>query len=286
MSPPTGKRGTRKNANRCPCNSCISSKVGGGLKRLKVALCLFGQPRRYKEGYDIFMEWLKAPYHSNIEFDVFFHTWSLSPNDTISSYYRELEDEDKIIPEGIVDKLKQLYRPVASAEDMPITFDSAMYENSLLYNRTNEWGRENINNTLSQQYSRQRVRNLFYGYTKNTGVKYDFVIGSRFDFIVPLSVNLNELNPTMVHLTNCRFPRKHLPDPLIIMNQKVFIKLFNVFDNLPNLINNEKLAQHFAKKCKELYIFHPEEILHMNYIYYYHDNSAFEYHEGIPNFHQ
>ena len=284
--PEQTKRGTRKNSTRCSCNTCMSRASGKGLKRMKVALCLFGQPRRFKEGYDILMEWLKAPYHSNIEVDVFFHTWIMQPNEAISSYYRELEDEDKVIPEGTIDKLKELYRPVACTEDKPIVFDKAMYENSLLYKRTNEWGRENANNTLSQQYSRQKVRDLLHGYTKNTGVKYDFVIGSRFDFIVPLTVDLNDLNPTRVHLTDCRFPRKHLPDPLIICNQKVFLKLFNVFDNLSNLINNDKLAKHFAKTCKELYIFHPEEILHMNYIYYYHDNSALEYHEGIPNFHK
>jgi hypothetical protein len=269
----------------------MSKVTGKELKRMKVALCLFGQPRRFKEGHDIFMEWFKAPYHSNVEVDIFFHAWFMPPvagEKTVYSVspYRELGEEDTLIQEGTIDKLKELYHPVAFAEDKPILFDKAMYENSLLYKRTNEWGRENANNTLSQQYSRQKVRDLLQEHVKNTGVRYDFVIGSRFDFINPLTVNLNDLNPTRVHLTDCRFPRKHLPDPLIIANQKVFMRLFNVFDNLSNLINNDKLAKHFAKVCKELYIFHPEEVLHMNYIYYYHDNTAFEYHEGIPNFHQ
>jgi hypothetical protein len=285
-----GARTTRR-AAKCSCNICISKNTGRPLKRLRVALCLFGQPRRFKEGYDVFMKWLKAPHHSNIDVDVFFHSWFMKPvpGEKISyttSQYRTLGEEDTLIQEGTIDQLKQLYNPVAYAEDKPIEFDENIYVHSLLYKRTNELGHENANNTLSQQYSRQKVRDLVMNHSKGHGIKYDFIIGSRFDFINPITVNINELNPTKVHLTDCRFPRKHLPDPLIICNQRVFMKLFNVYNNLRNIINNNTLAKHFVKTCKELYIFHPEEILHMNYIYYFHDNSAFEYHTGIPNFHK
>ena len=285
------RNSTRKNSNKCYCNTCTAKASGTGLKRLRVALCLFGQPRRFKEGHTIFMDWLKAPHHSNIDVDVFFHAWFMppTPGEKIvftTSPYRTLDEEDTEIQEGTIDKLNQLYNPVASAEDKPIEFDRKMYDSSLLYRRSNEFAHENANNTLSQQYSRQRVRDLLLDHTKTHGIKYDFVIGSRFDFINPITVNINELNPRKVHLTACRFPRKHLPDPLIISNQRVFMKLFNVFNNFRNIINNDTLAKHFAKTCKELYIFHPEEILHMNYIYYFNDNSAFEYHDGIPNFHK
>lgn len=284
------KSGPKNPEKPCTCNMCVADATGNGLKPLRVALCLFGQPRRFKDGHKVFMDWLKAPYHHNVTVDVFFHTWFMTPtngnNNTFTvSAYRPMPARDKVIQEGTIDKLIELYNPVAYFEEKPIIFDRAMYEDSLLYSRTNEMGKDNANNTLSQQYSRQKVRDILFDYMKQQQVPYDFVIGSRFDFLIPITVNLNELQPEMVHLTSCRFPRKHLPDPLIITNTQIFGKLFNVFRNLANLVNNEVLAKHFYKVCKELYIFHPEELLHMNYIYYFNDNSAFVYHDGIPNFH-
>lgn len=285
------KRTTRKYTRGCSCNECTIKAIGGGLRPLRVALCLIGQPRRFKEGHAVFMEWLKAPYNSNVSFDTFFHAWKI-PVDPAKgavyqiSPYREVTDEDLNVEQNTLEQLVQLYKPVAHTQDEPIIFDPATYKNSLLYKETNQFGRENANNTLSQQYSRQKVRDLLINYCRQNQVKYDFVICSRFDFLNPITVNFNQLDPAGVHLTDCRYPRRHLPDPLYICNQQTFSKLNNVYNNFQNISNSKDLAKHFAETCDELYIFHPEEILHMNYIWYFKDNSAFVYHEGIPNFHK
>ena len=284
----TQKRRTTRKYNRgCSCNKCTVKAVGGGLRPLRIALCLIGQPRRFQEGHTTFMNWLKAPYHQNVSFDTFFHAWKIPDQGATYSIspYREVTDADRHIDPSTLEKLIELYSPVAYAEDTPITFDPAIYENSLLYERTNDFGRKNVNNTLSQQYSRQKVRDLFLEYSRKHSVKYDFVICSRFDFLNPITLDFNVLDPSFVHLTNCRYPRRHLPDPLYICNPQTFSKLNNVFRNFATISNSEELANHFVKTCNELYIFHPEEILHMNYIWYFNDNSAFRYHDEIPNFH-
>jgi len=236
------------------------------------------------------MNWLKAPYNHNVSFDTFFHAWKIPVDPaqgaiyTISPY-RPVTDQDRSVDPNTLERLIQLYNPVAYAEDAPITFDPIIYKDSLLYERTNDFGRDNVNNTLSQQYSRQRVRDIFLEYSRKHSMKYDFVICSRFDFLNPITLDFNTLDPTRVHLTNCRYPRRHLPDPLYIVNPQTFSKLNNVFRNFATISNSDELAKHFAEVCNELYILHPEEVLHMNYIWYFKDNSAFMYHNEIPNFH-
>ena len=292
MSNSSTKRFTRKSSKGCSCNECTVKAIGGSLRPLRVALCLLGQPRRFREGYHTFMNWLKAPYHKNLTFDVYFHAWKIPTDPTTTatytiSPYRDdiLVDEDRIVDPSTIEQLVELYKPVAYEESEPIIFDPAIYKNSLLFERTNSFGRENANNTLSQQYSRQRVRDIFIQHSRKHHIKYDFVITSRFDFLIPITLDFNTLDPTCVHLTSCRFPRKHLPDPLYISSPHVFSKMNNVFKNFHNISNSDALAKHFDKTCDELYIFHPEEILHMNYIWYFNDNSAFRYHDEIPNFH-
>jgi len=282
-----GKRITRKikQAEACGCNDCVSRASGKPLRQLRVALCLLGQPRRYAEGHKVFMEFIHAPHHINIKFDVFFHAWKLPQNGSfVHSAYRELSPEELVFHDNTVDDLVKLYDPISYVVNDATTFDRSKYENTLLYNRSSEFSQNNANNTISQFYSRQKVRNLVLDYAKKHKINYDFIIGSRFDFIQPLDIDLNKLDPNGVHLTDCRFPRKHLPDPLVICNQNTFSKMFNVYNNLHNIVNNEELAEHFAKECNEEYIFEPEQTMHMNYIWHFKNNNAFRYHTGIPNF--
>lgn len=282
---------TRKK-KECRCNSCISERTGKDMKPLRVAICLFGQPRRAAEGFETFKKLMNQSYHSNVTFDVFFHTWlgHANPGGKISyttSLFRNLKKKDTDVDADVLDKLVSMYKPKSFDVNTPIEFQKDLYEDTLLYNNTNEYGKENANNNLSQQFSRQRVRDLFHSYVRATGTRYHFVLGSRFDYLNKIDINFNILEPAYLHVGAYRKPRHSIPDALVISNQQMFLKVFNVFNNFPKIANNKRLADHFVKVSKrELFILHPEELLHINYIYYYKDNSLIEYHWEIPNFHK
>lgn len=282
---------TRKK-KECRCNSCTSERTGKDMKQLRVAICFFGQPRRAAEGFETFKKLMNQSYHSNVTFDIFFHTWVKheNPGGKISyttSLFRNLRKKDTDVDADIIDKLVSMYKPKSFDVNTPIEFQKDLYEDTLIYRRTNEYGKENANNNLSQQFSRQRVRDLLQSYIKATGIHYDFVLGSRFDYLNKIDINFNVLEPAYLHVASYRKPRRSIPDALVISNQSMFLKVFNVFNNFTKIANNKRLADHFTTVCKrELFILHPEELLHINYIYYYKDNSLIEYHDEIPNFHK
>ena len=284
-------RQTRKR-RECGCNSCVATANGGGMKDLRVAICLYGQPREAKGGFETFTKLMNQEYHSNITFDIFFHSWIMheNPGEKISytpSPYRGLKKEQTEVDSNILEQLVSMYKPVSFGASIPITFRKEIYENTLLYNNTNEYGQQNANNIMSQTYSRQKVRDTLAAYIKATGAHYDFVLGSRFDYMNDIAINFNTLEPANLHTASYRRPRHSIPDGLIICNQAMFLKVFNIFNNFHNIVNNKELADNFVKTSKkELFIFHPEEILHINYIYYFKNNNLIEYHDEIPNFHK
>jgi len=266
-----------------------NSPVSIGGKPLRVAICLFGQPRRAKEGFEIFKKLMNEPYHSNITFDIFFHSWIMyeNPGGKISyteSAYRILKKENIEVNGDILEQLLSMYKPVSFDVSTPITFKKDAYENTLLYNNTDQLGKNNLNNVLSQTYSRQKVRDVLASYIKATGTHYDFVIGTRFDFLNEIGINLNTIEPTNLHVGTYRFPIISIPDVLAICNQDMFLKMFNIFNNFHNIMNNKQLEEKYVKLCKARFWFHPDEIFHINYLYYFKDNKRIEYHDELPKF--
>lgn len=282
-------RQTRKK-KECASNSCVS--IGGGMKLLRVAICFYGQPRRAKEGFETFKKLMNEPYHSNIIFDIFFHTWIMhaNPGEKISyagSTYRTLTKENTEVNSDILEQLVSMYKPIGFDASTPITFKKDAYENTLLYNNTKESSKNNLNNLLSQSYSRQKVRDILASYIRATGAHYDFVVGSRFDFLNAIGINFNTLEPANLHVSSSQRPRHIIPDNFMLCNQAMFLKIFNIFNNLHNIVNNKELEENFLKVCKgESFIFNPEEIFLINYIYYFKDTKLIEYHTEIPDFHK
>jgi hypothetical protein len=142
--------------------------------------------------------------------------------------------------------------------------------------------KKNISNTLSQYYSKQKVRDLLYNESTKENINYDMVIISRFDMLKEIDINLNDLDKNYTYISNIHYPRFIFSDDFVISPYNIFLKFLNVYDNLHNLINNDELREKITQ-YKEEYIMCSETLLFSNYLYYYNDLSNIKY-INIPHF--
>lgn len=248
---------------------------------VKIAYCLYGQPRNLAEGHRIISTFVEK-----YDVDFYYHTWTL-PNEHVKyehSHYRHVKDTDLKYEANIIDKINVLYQPKTYAVDPSVTFTythSADFMNSIMYSNTEHRNRLNISNALSQYYSKQKVRDLLYDEIRKTNVTYDFVICSRFDMLKPIFIDLHRLNPHKVYVSDINLPRYIFSDAMVISNVDSFLNMFNVYNNLHNIINDTDL-QRLVETYNEKFVFVPECLLFSNYLYYYKNTDNVEY-INIPN---
>lgn len=249
---------------------------------MKIAVCLYGQPRKYLEGHSKLMQYINQ--YPDISFDIFYHTWHKEPLSNENLYYEtsgHRNESIKILP-NTASIIQNLYNPVAFIVEEPRIFIDDFYTDSIWYKMSTPANQANCSNTISQQYSRQQVRNLLKDYIEKTKTKYDFVIGIRFDFLNILRLNLYELDKTKLYVNNIHGPSRFiLNDNAIVTNVNTFLCLYNVIENLHNIINNKDAK--LIKYGEDPY-FNPEQLLFENYLYYFDTIENIVYTQDIPNF--
>jgi hypothetical protein len=251
---------------------------------VKIAVCLYGQPRHYSEGCKNIKKFVE-----NQDVDFYYHTWILNSNESYYTHseYRNINQEELKGDKDIITKLNLLYNPKAYVfeESKSNYFDIKAKDevvNSLAYSRTN--GHKEvfrISNTLSQLYSRQQVRNLLYHTIETEKIEYDCVIMIRFDFLKPINVTIN-LNKQLIYVSNIHYPRKIFADAIFLLSVENFFKMFNIYDNLHNIINNKALDT-LVSSYNEVMCISPENLIFANYLYYFNDLKNVNY-VYFPNF--
>jgi len=250
---------------------------------MKIAFCLYGQPRYYNEGFINIYSFLKR--NNNIEVDFYYHTWIGNENQKydISSwaFTRQINNEVLKIDKNIINKLNELYKPRDFCFDNVKDFDLQKYKNSIfIMHDTNEKDDKNV---MSQFYSRNQVRNLLLDNIKKNNIEYKYVITSRFDFLKPITIDLNNINPDKIYVANLHLPRKIFPDNLMILSINNYLNLFNTFENLDNILHNEEIKKKVHENG-EVLLFLPEMILFVCFLYYFDDFSNVVYTNQIPDF--
>lgn len=251
---------------------------------MRIAFCLYGQPRDYKKGYETIKNFISK--QENIFIDFFYHTWILEPTDVyIVSPWRNIDSKTLVYQDKVVDDLNKFYHPLRYHTEKAIKkFDRTLYENTLAFKNThNDQKLTNIDNILSQMYSRTKVRNLLNEYIETTGTSYQCVIMSRFDYDKDVSIILNNIDLSKVHISYQCYPRAIIPDNFIISPTEVFLDWFNIFDNLSNLLNNQYIFD-LMQIHKENLEINSEELILANYLFYNHDVKNIEYSYQIPCF--
>lgn len=250
---------------------------------MKIAICLYGQPRNYKKGYDVLSNFIHL--NSSYDFDFFLHTWTIQENETYNvSPWRPIH-KDEIVNTNI-QEIIHLYNPKShEIENQINTFDEQLYIHSIAYNNThNQRQRNNINNTLSQLYSKNKVRKLFNNYMNQTNTKYEAVIICRFDFMNEIQLDLSTIDLNYVY-TSFIGRSINIPNTsFCIMPVNIFIKWFNMFDNLLYTINNTELHE-IVKKNNHIYTLNIEEIEVSHFIIYFGTTDIIKYISNIPDFH-
>lgn len=251
---------------------------------MKVAYCIYGQPRRFEEGHAIIMKLLSK--NPSVCVDFFYHTWHSEPKEGEKTYYvasghRSIQPHHLMIQQGTIEKLNELYKPKDYKVDAPRTFDVGLVEPSLLFDNTSN--RQNIPNILSYFYSNQMVRDVLSNWISATGTEYDLVITSRFDQLLEADIDLTTLDRTKMYTSYISRPRMYITGHFQISNVEVYLNTFNVFNNLPNIKDNKSLLE-YMKRCGLIPCVNGEELLTTNYIYYYNNFDNVVLSDSIPNF--
>jgi hypothetical protein len=234
---------------------------------MRVACVLFGQPRYYETGYNNIRHFFQNQ-NSNVQVDFFYHCWTLNDNDTYSAAKWNYIDPSCLQYENnIPNHLLELYNPIRYEYENQsnMIFDESMYKNTLVYNQTDEFLKENINNILFQTYSRNKARNILDNYIKETNTIYDFVIMTRFDIGNLPIFDLNILDCSNTYIPNNHYPRKIIPDVFFIIPVNVFLAWFTIYDSLSDLLNNENIITKVSDFGEKLVI-NSEQLIFGKYL--------------------
>lgn len=175
---------------------------------MKIALCLSGQPRSFKQGYSYHKEHL-LDYH---DVDVFIHTWAVRG----------------------IEELNILYRPKAMLVESSLegNFDQ-------MYINTPDAIRHPPRFTVSMLYSMWQSSNLREEYEKKHKFKYDWVIKSRTDFALNTLIPFELLNPDLLYIPNERTvpTRDFGNDQFAFGGSDVMSKRMGIYENIDRFYN-------------------------------------------------
>ena len=256
---------------------------------MRIAVLLFGQPRDYTTGYKNITKFLSK---QNAEVDFFYHCWTIEKG---SKYEHALAwskatDDDLSFKDNIQNTLEELYKPVSKEYEMQISnFDTSLCIESLAYenmfqNRTPIIIEKikNLNGTLSQMYSRNKVAKLLKNHMEKTGVSYDCVLMTRFDIAFSPNMNLNGLDLSKTYVSGAIVPRTIMLDKFIIAPTEVIINISNLYEDLSEIVNNEELSDSL-KRLGELLQLNLEELILAKYISHYKNVDNVRYLAEIIN---
>lgn len=231
---------------------------------MKIAVCLFGQPRDYMRGYNLIKKFIEGQ-HKNIVFEFFYHCWLIQPNEVPLTFNDRPEDVtyNTYNPE-IVHKLNSLYKPVGFiAEPSMTNFEEIKYKDSQIFKNSNEGLKSKVPAVLSQHYSRNKVRNLLAEHN----CTYDCVIITRFDTDKTLEIDLLSSDTTKIYAADDAPHRTtYAPDHFIVCPYNQFLIWFDLYENLNNVLYSDKVVEKF-NKYREVYHITPETLM-MSWYYY------------------
>lgn len=233
---------------------------------MKIAVCIYGQPRFYKHGYMYLHELINK--YPTYTFDFFIHCW-FSESDVgtqyTHSYYRNVDENELIVKPDVDKEIVELYHPKMVEFEPVRTFDVSFIYGSLIDKNTTERQRSNYNNVLSSSYSKLRVNQILQTYMNTNNETYDLVIATRFDYLNDFIVDLPSIDKSKLNIIHCP-THFNINDSYIITNPQIYNDYSQTYNNLEHLINDENLKQMYLK-YSIYYEFVPENIILLNLLY-------------------
>ena len=196
---------------------------------MKIALCLSGQPRCVKQGY----EYHKKNLLDHYDVDVFCHVWD-SP--------------------GIEDIA--LYKPMAAMIEEPLTNDLSKYTR-VPPPQPNWKVKDPARSVWNLTYSLMKANELKIINEEETITSYDWVIRSRYDFALNVVIPFAELDNTKLYVPNCRMtPQRDFGnDQFAFSSSKNMDKYADCFNQIEKfydrgtiMIGEEMMAENWREK--------------------------------------
>jgi hypothetical protein len=187
---------------------------------MKIAICVSGQARNFKQSYNSLKIYLLDKY----DCDVYFHTWK-TPNFESTNF--GFGNTQYTLTDNDYNDLIQLYNPKKYIIEKPIVFDASDYKCPI-------W-RQPLNNTLSMFYSIYKSIQLVEG-------EYDYIIRTRFDIdYSKFNLELPQEGITLPEWnTDIRVKDRGYYDVLAIGKQQDMNTYSETFSNVISYITNDE----------------------------------------------
>lgn len=216
---------------------------------MKVALCLYGQPR-YLDNPVPYKTHIDNIY-SQVDVDVFTHFW-LDEGDRYDSSDWSNKYENYILPDTL-SLINEKYKPVRIVYENTKIFE--MIDNDRMKGLT-LYTDNNYQNLNCHLYSLERVLEMLEKHIEETGTSYDFVIVSRYDNIIHSFPDLKSLSSDKFYKSS---QYQHFVDLMFVFN--------------PVFINGLKAHQNFGELSNSVQSFIAEDYKLNNFLKYHsHDN--------------
>jgi hypothetical protein len=247
---------------------------------MRVAIVFYGQPRDYIQGYHNIMEFINK--QECCSFDFFYHCWKLNEGQYYNhSRWRDIDINTLIFKEDILAELKYLYNPISCEieHQQDVSFDEALYKDTIAFQNTEEIKIQNINNTLYNIHSKNKARKVLQTYLDNNKeVTYDFVVLTRFDIGIMPDLNLSEADTNNTYISDIHYPRNIISDACIVAPTDIFLKWFT-FEKIRDILDNYYLLEEL-RAFNENFEINIEEIVFAKYIFHYKNMDNIRYFKG------
>ncbi len=192
---------------------------------MKIALCLSGQPRCVKQGY----EYHKKNLLDHYDVDVFCHVWEAPGIEEV-----------------------ELYQAIATMVEKPLTNDLSKYTR-VPPPQPNWKVKDPARAAWNLTYSLMKANELCQSWEE----KYDWVIRSRYDFALNVVIPFAELDNTKLYIPNCRMtPQRDFGNDQFAFssqeNMNKYADCFNqidkFYDNGTIMIGEEMMSANWKEK--------------------------------------
>jgi hypothetical protein len=263
---------------------------------MKIALLLYGQPRNIDN-----MKVIES--HKNLiinkyDTDVFCHTYY--SDDGIYTMNPYLKKEPIKCDKKYLNIINDEYKPKVFKYDKPLDspdnyrfsldkekIDSNKFKNEYdlkianlitklydkcIISKSNEFSMITdllITNIISHFYSINKVNKMFEEYSNKYDIKYDFIIVTRYDFVIDSLPQLDTLDSNYFYTNDTH---KYFPDIIYIFHPN-FIKSQYTYDNLDKILekflDDNREIDYSYNGLKDFWGWSPECIKYNNYLLNY-----------------
>lgn len=200
--------------------------------KMKIAICLRGQPRNYMAGYNSLSEKVISKFD---HVDVFGHCWW--DKEVIGQSYRKSCHVaiDYKAEENLDETLTKLYNFTKVRFDKPRVWTPTRKYRISDYFHPNQEAKDAYYDTLhSYFYSLKQAFNLLEAHEKETGIDYDWAIATRWDIGVSRFPDLSspKFDTDYIYVSDFHKGRKYiLNDNLWVLGRKYKYVLRSLYDD-------------------------------------------------------